>query len=157
VTRRSTLLDLEGLKQWVPGRISGYAQLAQAVDRFGTIDAFARDLQAACSDLQALAFSEGGYLLVKRALRQAGPDAAIVVTGTSPALAVDLRAWCRAEGHRFEWHTTTGTDGRDAPPSSTVAPNRVVGQTLRASEEPTGSDSVAEHPPRTGAWRPVVR
>jgi ABC-type phosphate/phosphonate transport system substrate-binding protein len=42
------LLDLEGLKQWVPGRISGYAQLAQAVDRFGTIDAFARDLQAAC-------------------------------------------------------------------------------------------------------------
>jgi ABC-type phosphate/phosphonate transport system substrate-binding protein len=42
------LLDLEGLKQWVPGRISGYAQLAQAVDRFGTIDAFARDLQGAC-------------------------------------------------------------------------------------------------------------
>jgi hypothetical protein len=42
------LLDLEGLKQWVPGRLSGYAQLAQAVDRFGTIDAFARDLQAAC-------------------------------------------------------------------------------------------------------------
>jgi len=42
------LLDLEGLKQWVPGRINGYAQLAQAVDRFGTIDAFVRELQAAC-------------------------------------------------------------------------------------------------------------
>jgi ABC-type phosphate/phosphonate transport system substrate-binding protein len=42
------LLDLEGLKQWMPGRISGYAQLTQAVDRFGTIDSFVRELQAAC-------------------------------------------------------------------------------------------------------------
>jgi phosphonate transport system substrate-binding protein len=32
------LLDLEGLKQWKPGRTSGYAQLEQAIDRFGTID-----------------------------------------------------------------------------------------------------------------------
>ncbi|MDE3203164.1 MAG: PhnD/SsuA/transferrin family substrate-binding protein [Acidobacteriota bacterium] len=29
------LLDLEGLRQWVPGRTSGYAQLARAVDRLG--------------------------------------------------------------------------------------------------------------------------
>jgi len=28
------LLDLEGLKAWLPGRTSGYAQLARAVDRF---------------------------------------------------------------------------------------------------------------------------
>jgi ABC-type phosphate/phosphonate transport system substrate-binding protein len=34
------LLDLEGLKQWKPGRVSGYAQLERAVDRFGTIDDF---------------------------------------------------------------------------------------------------------------------
>jgi ABC-type phosphate/phosphonate transport system substrate-binding protein len=32
------LLDLEGLKQWKPGRVEGYAQLNRAVDRFGTID-----------------------------------------------------------------------------------------------------------------------
>ena len=32
------LLDLEGLKQWVPGRTSGYALLERAIDRFGTID-----------------------------------------------------------------------------------------------------------------------
>jgi ABC-type phosphate/phosphonate transport system substrate-binding protein len=31
------LLDMEGLKQWRPGRTSGYAQLERAVDRFGTI------------------------------------------------------------------------------------------------------------------------
>lgn len=34
------LLDLEGLKQWRPGRVRGFAQLERAVDRFGTIDAF---------------------------------------------------------------------------------------------------------------------
>lgn len=34
------LFDLEGLKAWLPGRVSGYAQLAQAVDRFGAVDAF---------------------------------------------------------------------------------------------------------------------
>ena len=32
------LLDLEGLKQWVPGRTSGYALLERAIDRFGTIE-----------------------------------------------------------------------------------------------------------------------
>jgi len=32
------LLDLEGLKQWLPGRIEGYAQLTRAVDSFGTLD-----------------------------------------------------------------------------------------------------------------------
>ena len=34
------LMDLEGLKQWLPGRTSGYAQLERAIDAFGTIDAF---------------------------------------------------------------------------------------------------------------------
>lgn len=34
------LLDLEGLKQWRPGRTEGYAQLERAIDRFGTIDPF---------------------------------------------------------------------------------------------------------------------
>lgn len=34
------LLDLEGLKQWRPGRTEKYALLTRAVDRFKTIDAF---------------------------------------------------------------------------------------------------------------------
>jgi phosphonate transport system substrate-binding protein len=42
------LLDLEGLKRWMPGRTEGYAQLAAAVDRFGTIDAFVNNLAARC-------------------------------------------------------------------------------------------------------------
>jgi phosphonate transport system substrate-binding protein len=42
------LLDMEGLKRWVPGRVEGYAQLAAAVDRFSTIDAFVQDSLARC-------------------------------------------------------------------------------------------------------------
>jgi hypothetical protein len=33
---------MEGLKQWVTGRTTGYAQLRAAAQRFGTIDQFVR-------------------------------------------------------------------------------------------------------------------
>ena len=36
------LLDLEGLKQWLPGRTTGYQQLETAVKRFGTLEPFIR-------------------------------------------------------------------------------------------------------------------
>jgi len=42
------LLDMEGLKQWQPGRTSGYALLAAAADRFGTIDSFVESVVARC-------------------------------------------------------------------------------------------------------------
>jgi phosphonate transport system substrate-binding protein len=43
------LLDLEGLKAWVPGRVTGYTQLSAAIDRFGTIDAFVSTVEAQCT------------------------------------------------------------------------------------------------------------
>jgi phosphonate transport system substrate-binding protein len=42
------LFDLERLKQWLPGRTQGYAQLGAAVDRFGTIDSFVKGVAAQC-------------------------------------------------------------------------------------------------------------
>jgi hypothetical protein len=50
-------------------------------------------------DLGSLPFAEGGHLLIKRALRNAGPGESITVTGTSPELEIDLGSWCREEGH----------------------------------------------------------
>jgi ABC-type phosphate/phosphonate transport system substrate-binding protein len=38
------LMDMEGLKQWRPGRTSGYALLEEAVDAFGTIEPFLREV-----------------------------------------------------------------------------------------------------------------
>ena len=43
------LLDLEGLKQWRPGRTEGYALLNEAVDRFGSVEPFVRQVAAACA------------------------------------------------------------------------------------------------------------
>ncbi len=38
------LLEMEGLRRWLPGRTEGYAALEAAVDRFGTIDAFVAEV-----------------------------------------------------------------------------------------------------------------
>ena len=43
------VLDMEGLKVWKPGRVSGYAQLERACDRFGTIDTFVAETVASLS------------------------------------------------------------------------------------------------------------
>ena len=42
------LLDMEGLKQWLPGRVSAYAQLSAAIERFKTIEPFVNDLLVRC-------------------------------------------------------------------------------------------------------------
>ncbi len=42
------LLDLEGLKQWKPGRTEGYGILQGAIESFGTIDGFAEEMRARC-------------------------------------------------------------------------------------------------------------
>jgi hypothetical protein len=62
-------------------------------------------------ELGALSFAEGGYLLVKRALRAAAPGETVVVSGTAPGLDVDLGGWARSEGHRLQTPTerTAGT------------------------------------------------
>lgn len=43
------LLDMEGLKQWKPGRTSGYQLLADALEAFGTVDEFVATLGARCT------------------------------------------------------------------------------------------------------------
>ena len=42
------LLDLEGLKRWVPGRTEGYALLARAVDRFRYLEQFVESVSRQC-------------------------------------------------------------------------------------------------------------
>lgn len=44
-----SLLDLEGLKQWLPGRTEGYALLEAAVRRLGTIDSFVENICGRCA------------------------------------------------------------------------------------------------------------
>src|ERR1019366_122739 len=56
-----------------------------------------------CVELGDLGFDEGGALLIKRALRLAGPGGQVSVLGSAPDLALHLRSWCRSEGHALRW------------------------------------------------------
>jgi len=101
-------------------------------------------------DLETLGLAEGGYLLIKRALRQAGADGEITVTGTMPGLDVDLRAWCRAEGHRFEWRPgVPGTPGHAVVMNGGAETSRWAGAQRAAAPGAARPDTVAEHPPRS--------
>jgi hypothetical protein len=96
-------------------------------------------------DLGTLPFAEGGYLLVKRALRTAARGAAVTVTGTAAGLEVDLRAWSRQEGHRFEWHEGGATDGGYA----VIANGGLqAGRWAEAERVGADADAPADHPPR---------
>jgi hypothetical protein len=53
-------------------------------------------------DLEDLGFGQGAHLLLRRALAEVPAGHALAVAGSDPGLAVDLAAWCRGEGHRFE-------------------------------------------------------
>jgi hypothetical protein len=79
-------------------------------------------------ELGDLGFDEGAHLLVKRAL---AVESRVIVRGTSPALAIDLRAWCRANGHACEDLTVTRGDYDRA----------------RGGERAGGVDVVVDHPP----------
>jgi hypothetical protein len=101
-------------------------------------------------DLDTLGFAEGGYLLAKRALREAGPGEVVVVTGLDPELDVDLRAWCREEGHLFEWQPGTGPQpGRAAIFNGGAESNRWADAQRVGTGSTSDGDTVAEHPPRT--------
>jgi hypothetical protein len=65
-------------------------------------------------DLGSLAFSEGGHLLIKRALRKAKSGGTIAVTGTSPELEIDLRSWCRDQGHGIQFQPRNSGDPTQA-------------------------------------------
>lgn len=43
------LLDLEGLKRWLPGRTEGYDLLSRAVDHFGYLDEFTSAVASRCT------------------------------------------------------------------------------------------------------------
>jgi hypothetical protein len=50
-------------------------------------------------DLQSLGFDRGAHLLVRRALSSVLHGGTVAVRGTAPALAIELSAWARSQGH----------------------------------------------------------
>jgi hypothetical protein len=105
-------------------------------------------------DLGTLGFAEGGYLLVKRALRQAAPGEAVSITGTAEALEVDLRAWCRAEGHGFDWQSAPAPDRAHADVVRGGAEAARWRNASRAAGDASSGDTVADYPPRSWGLAP---
>ena len=100
-------------------------------------------------DLGSLGFAEGGYLLVKRAARRVAPGELIRVTGNAEDLEIHLRAWCRAEGHRFDWRSShEGAQGQGLIRAG-VAETERWAAAAHVSGAGAHQDSVAEHPPRS--------
>ncbi len=111
------------------------------------LDHGALDLEAL--DLEDLGLDRGGHILVARALRRLPPGGRLAVRGRHPALAVDLRAWCRAEGHAVAWpadeagvaHVTRGP----------AEVQRWAGAERAGEADPTAAGAVVERPsPRWG-------
>ena len=98
-------------------------------------------------DLRDIGFSEGGHMLVKRALRKAGAGLAVTVTGASADLEVDLRAWCRDEGHTLQIQPHKPNNGREQTHAVIVnggaETNRWIG-----AQRTGGPDSIVSNPPR---------
>jgi hypothetical protein len=106
-------------------------------------------------DLGTLGFAEGAYLLVKRALRRTAAGESLTIRGTAHTLDVDLRAWCRAEGHRFEWQSAPdAADGEASIVNGGAQADRWANARRVGDGSPDG-DGVAEHPPR--AWGLAAR
>jgi hypothetical protein len=52
-------------------------------------------------DLDDLGLDTGAHLLLDRALGPLAPGQRLRITGHHPVLALQVRAWCRSQGHRF--------------------------------------------------------
>jgi hypothetical protein len=101
-------------------------------------------------DLGSLGFADGGYLLVKRALRHAAAGEDVAVSGTASGLDADLRGWCRTEGHRFHWQPDAdGTGGHAVIVSGGFETGRWAGSERVGQADARRADAVAEHPPRS--------
>jgi len=97
-------------------------------------------------DLENLEFEQGGALLVKRALRSVGDGEEISVVGKSPELSVQLRAWCRMEGHKFRLSASDG--GHAIVVKGQAATQRWSGAERAGNPNHFSSGAVAEHPPQ---------
>ncbi|HKQ76377.1 MAG TPA: sulfurtransferase TusA family protein [Blastocatellia bacterium] len=52
-------------------------------------------------NIEALSFTSGAHLLLKRSLRDLPAGARLGVRASAPDFAVHLRGWCREQGHGY--------------------------------------------------------
>ena len=88
-----------------------------------------------------MGLDQGGHLLLKRALAGVAVGERVEVRGRAPELAVHVRAWCRAQGHGYDWPHVVRGAAADA--------------SRRAAEPAGGPAAVADRAP--AAWGLAAR
>jgi len=104
-------------------------------------------------DIESLRFDQGAQILIKRALSNIAVGERLAVLSRAPEFAIHLRAWCRAQGHRFIAPETYVTN--DTNQSSLVAwiirgsaqSGRWNGAERAGLVDPAQSGAIIDHPP----------
>jgi hypothetical protein len=108
-------------------------------------------------DIEELGFDRGAHLLIKRALSGCAVDERLGIRGRDPALAVHLRAWCRAQGHEIIWPEMLPAAAKTTESSPLIAwvvRGSASGGRWSGAEQAGRPDSLVEgavidHPPST--------
>lgn len=104
-------------------------------------------MTAAAVELGDLGLDEGAHLLVKRALAGVDVGGAVRVRGRAPTLAIDLDAWCRAQGHAVVPVETAGaTYVADVRRGGAVV-GRWRGAERAGAVDPRAPGAIVDHPP----------
>jgi len=99
-------------------------------------------------DLGHLGLDEGAHIIVKHAIEQLEPGAALDICGTHAELRVHLRAWGRARGHGYEDRDADGAVARLTRGTAAGAARRNSEPAGHAS--PAVAGAVVDRPP--GHW-----
>ena len=108
-------------------------------------------------DIEELGFDRGAHLLIKRALSGGAVGERLGIRGRDPALAVHLRAWCRAQGHEIIWPEmppAEATTTESSPLIAWLVRGSAPEGRSRGAEQAGLADSlvqgaVNDHPPAT--------
>ena len=108
-------------------------------------------------DIEELGFDRGAHLLIKRALSGSAVGERLGIRGRDAALAVHLRAWCRAQGHEIIWPEmppAEATTTESSPLIAWVVRGSAPEGRWRGAEQAGLPDSlvqgaVNDHPPAT--------
>ncbi len=84
-------------------------------------------------DLDDVGLDRGGHLLLKRAVASVPVGDRVEVRGSAPELSVHVRAWCRSQGHGFDWPFVV----RGGAESARLRGAEVAGPGVAARAEPT--------------------
>lgn len=117
--------------------------------------------QSRIIDIKELGFDRGAHLLIKRALADVAVGEHLGIRGRSPALAVHLRGWCRAQGHDLIWPEASKTsDSENSPFVAWIVRGSAAAGRWRDAEraglpDALISEAVSDHPP--AAWGLAAR